>query len=300
MSAILELQELARKSSTDIVELVMSAYTIAKKLKLKDFVDWCNTELEGYSDSDKLPEYRYIYATIMVSSRLDGNEITANWLDIEETASLQKRGIAQSISSLVGFQFSGDEKGFSSFQFDYNKNQYILRRGYNRGFVNIHPSYSVAFSKFHISEIHKIFGAIRKIISDWALECENQGIKGENWVFKEEDKRMAPNTIYNIGSVQSMANHNADTMINQSSQNISITKGDFSSLANFLIDKGINEPAIQELKDIIDIEPNLATEGMTNNKIQGWIGKIIIGGSLVAKGVAIETIVEAIKYYLGF
>lgn len=60
MSAILELQELARKSSTDIVELVETAYTIAYKLELQNFVDWCNAELEGYfnNPSVPIPEYR--------------------------------------------------------------------------------------------------------------------------------------------------------------------------------------------------------------------------------------------------
>ncbi|CAI3934231.1 unnamed protein product [Commensalibacter communis] len=148
--------------------------------------------------------------------------------------------------------------------------------------------------------MEKIFSNIRKIILDWTLKCEKQGILGEGLEFSQEKKQMAQNITYNISSVQNMANHNTDTTINQTAQNISVTKGDFQSLANFLNDKGISEPDIQELKEIIDVESNLATEGMENSKLQSWIGKIVIGGSLVAKGVAVETIVKGIKYYLGF
>lgn len=111
---------------------------------------------------------------------------------------------------------------------------------------------------------------------------------------------MAQNITYNIGSVQNMANHNTEITINQSSQNFSITKGDFSSLAKFLVDKGISEPDIQELKDIIDTEPNLAIEGIKNNKIRGWMGKIAIEANLVARGVEVALIVEVFNIILAF
>lgn len=157
------------------------------------------------------------------------------------------------------------------------------------------------------NDICIIKDSVRKIILDWALKCEKLGVKGENWIFKKEDKKMASNITNYINCFSGntgqtvIAHKNIDTTINQSSQSISITKGDFSSLASFLIKKGINEPDIQELNDIIDIEPNLATEAIKNNKIQGWIGKIATkmatGALTVASGVTVEVIVKALEQF---
>lgn len=292
MKAIIELQKRAMDSSTDIVELVRYAYVIAYKLNLHDFADWCNAELEGYSvhNNIPLPEYRCVRGTIMVSG-YKGFVQSYSFSDADKNARLSCMGFNSDIMTLI--RLVKNQDNYLNIKLSQSIEQSILQDPQNI-FVD------QAYLEVHKSEFEKIFAMIRKAILDWTLKCERKGILGNEWIFTDKEKEMAQNITYNIGSVQNMANHNADTTINQSSQNISITKGDFSSLAKFLVDKGINAPDIKELKYIIDTEPNLATEGMANNTLQSWIGKITIGGGLVVKGVAVETIVEAIKYYLGF
>ncbi|CAI3943748.1 unnamed protein product [Commensalibacter communis] len=320
MKAIIELQKRAMDSSTDIVELVRYAYAIAQKLDLQDFADWCNAERKGYEYYPNiiLPDYRLVHGTIMLSCS-DGKRIPMNWTDIQKAEELQQKWIGAVLPSLIGLLHKNDDfisMALSSTLEQYIKNYYD--KIFNDWANNVIPylyaendfiKYAMIQNKkieinpylsVHVSEIVKIVEAVRDKIMDWSLECEGQGILGDEWIFTDKDKQMAQNITYNISSVQNMANQNTDTTINQTAQNMSVTKGDFQSLANFLNDRGISKPNIQELKEIIDIEPNLATEGMENGKLQSWIGKIAIGGSLVAKGVAVETIVEGIKYYLGF
>ena len=56
---VIELQREALKSDFDIMNLLRKAYLVARKLKLQEFEDWVNNELNGYKDADKIPDYRF-------------------------------------------------------------------------------------------------------------------------------------------------------------------------------------------------------------------------------------------------
>ena len=57
---VTELQHEALKSDFDIMNLLRKAYLVARKLKLQEFEDWVNNELNGYKDLDKIPDYRLL------------------------------------------------------------------------------------------------------------------------------------------------------------------------------------------------------------------------------------------------
>lgn len=46
---VLDLQKAALKEDCDILNLLRKAYLVARKLKLKEFEDWVNCELNGYT-----------------------------------------------------------------------------------------------------------------------------------------------------------------------------------------------------------------------------------------------------------
>ncbi|CAI3937381.1 unnamed protein product [Commensalibacter communis] len=170
----------------------------------------------------------------MVFSRLGNSEITANWLNTQDRAVLGKGAFPHSIYALIHMSDYKDD--FMSTQLDDDRHKIIVR-GYNRNYGYIQSNSLISILKFHKSEIIKIFGVVRQKILSWALESESQGILGDEWIFTDKDKQMA--------------SHNTDSMINQTAQNLSVTKGDFQSLANFLNDRGISEPDIQELKKLL-------------------------------------------------
>lgn len=57
---VLELQQEAISKESDILNLLRKAYLVARKLKLNEFENWINNELNGYENMDKLPDYRKI------------------------------------------------------------------------------------------------------------------------------------------------------------------------------------------------------------------------------------------------
>ncbi|MFE5131854.1 AbiTii domain-containing protein, partial [Bacillus mobilis] len=57
---VLDLQKEAYDSKSDVVALLRKAYVVARKLKLKEFGDWINEELNGYQSYEKTPDYRNV------------------------------------------------------------------------------------------------------------------------------------------------------------------------------------------------------------------------------------------------
>ena len=60
MGIVIELQKQAIDTDSDVVSLLRKAYLVARKLDIKDFEEWINSELNGYTDYDKIPDYREI------------------------------------------------------------------------------------------------------------------------------------------------------------------------------------------------------------------------------------------------
>lgn len=294
MKAIIELQKRAMDSSTDIVELLRYAYAIAEELEMHDFAVWSKAELEGYSDKDVLPEYRTVRGAIKILSSY-GSTFFLRFDDPKIKNILSTMNFPNNVESLKKIM---SEKGdFVIANFMPEKEEMLMKLINDTRFVeNIYLS-------IHKVEFENTFSMIRQIILNWILECKKQGILGNEWIFTDQEKAMAQNvTNYNNcfsgDTCQTVVNQNSkETTINQTAQNMLVTKGDLQSLVTFLSDKGVSKPDIQEFKEIIESEPNITVDGVQNSKIQQWLGKIAVGGSLVAKGVAIDVIVEAIKQF---
>ena len=63
-SIVLELQEEVLSPNCDIVTVLRKAHLIAVKLKLSDFDQWIQYELNGYPDKKSCPEYRKVRGTL--------------------------------------------------------------------------------------------------------------------------------------------------------------------------------------------------------------------------------------------
>lgn len=157
MKAIIELQKRAMDSSTDIVELVRYAYAIACKLDLKDFVAWCNAELEGYIEHCEvfLPEYRCVNGTLKVSS-MNGRIERYSFSDAEKTSVLSRMGFPNDISSLIKIIEGAEQGQWIAAKLNPKIEQSIIDD----------PEYLLAqeaYLEVHISELEKFFFKIKKI-----------------------------------------------------------------------------------------------------------------------------------------
>lgn len=288
MKAVISLQKLCLDYSVDVSEILLNARLIASKLKLDDFREYCNSEIEGYFKSEikNIPQYRWIRGRVLGRK---GVEIYSVSCSFDDSYKIFKDSIIK----------------FENYGFDDEQRLYIsldkIKEDNIRKIKNIPDEYDLLLD-IHHSDIENALYSVRSKILSFSEELERNNILGEEWEFTEQEKKMTQNVHYTIGNVGNMANHNDNSTINQTStNNVNIIKGDFNSLASNLRSHGIEEADIQELQTIIDITPLPQSQSEYSSELKSWmakmIGKSIDGTWQVAVGAAGSLLATGIQQY---
>lgn len=271
---VIELQHDALKNDIPVATLLRKAYVVAKKLKLTEFENWINYELNGYTDEAELPKYREVLGVLQSYNRYHGwqpvifedhkmSEIfstSANGQTIAEIESLleqdsEKNGMFQD-------QFSPEQK--SIIQKTFKTDQEIAR---------MIPS----------TALIKIVDSVRNIILNWALKLEEDGVLGEGMTFSKDEKNKAEYHSYNINNFYEQVN---GSQIQQSSPNAkqkqsTVTYSDeninnfLSSLKSKINDLELNEEYLNELQaEIATVEIQTKSPKPKENIIKESLGSI--------------------------
>ena len=193
-SVIIELQREALDQDIPVSDLLRKALVVARKLKLSEFQEWIENELNGYKG--KVPEYR------MATGKIRGWNPYNGWIplmfeDPREGETLSRRATGQSIAELEDLVRQGSKS--STLHMPYPQE---IQRRLSKGF-----GYETEVSLFvGRSSIVKVIDAVRNIILNWALKLEEEGILGEGLSFSDNEKAVAVQSPQNInnfyGSVQ--------------------------------------------------------------------------------------------------
>lgn len=291
MKAVISLQKLCLDYSVDVSEILLNARLIASKLKLDDFREYCNLEIEGYfkSEDKNIPQYRWIRGGVLARNGIKTYSLSCSFDDSYKI-------FKDSIVKFENYGFDNEKRLYISID---KKNEEKIRKS-----KNITDEYDL-FLDIHHSDIENALYSVRSKILSFSEELERNNILGEEWEFTEQEKQMTQHVTYNIGgNVGSMANHNDNSTINQTSTNtVQIIKGDFNSLASNLKSHGIDDADIQELKTIIDITPLPQSPSDYSPDLKSWIAKMIsksIDGSWqLAVGAAGSILATGIQQYFG-
>lgn len=182
MGIVIELQKQAIDTNIDVVSLLRKAYLVARKLEIKDFEEWINSELNGYTDYHEIPDYREIIGQVKAWNPYHG------WIpviiqDREYEEVLSTRRVFDSIPSLYN-AICNIESHTLTYSFD----------GFTLGelcrVTHYKTDYKLHFSK---SAIVNIIEQVKNKILDWALLLEENGIIGENLQFSVEEKEIVKN-----------------------------------------------------------------------------------------------------------
>lgn len=183
---VIELQQEALKSDCDIMNLLRKAYLVARKLKLKEFEEWINNELNGYKDVDKTPDYR------LLTGELKGWNSFYGWTPVilpKEAEELTTHLATESIASLLDvYNKSGKEDVIVQFNPTINN------------FLSEHTESSTKFClQVGSNRIYHIIESVKNIILNWSITLEENGILGDELQFSDEEKEVANKTpvIYN-------------------------------------------------------------------------------------------------------
>jgi hypothetical protein len=185
---VLELQQEAISKESDILNLLRKAYLVARKLKLNEFENWINNELNGYKDMNKLPDYRKVRGEVKAWNPYHG------WIpvileDDEIDKAISEHLVSDSIPNLKNV-YDKSSNGTAVLQFGAGMNQ---RLGESSGFAT---KYALIIG---VNQIYNIMEKVRNIVLDWSITLEDSGILGEGLQFTDKEKEIA-NTMATINN----------------------------------------------------------------------------------------------------
>lgn len=216
---VIELQEEALDSNSDIVSLLRKAYLIARKLNLTDFEKWINNELNGYQDQNEIPEYRSVYGEVKgwnpyqgwIPVVVDNNEMsnTLNHRMVTDSAAKLK-SLLSGKGNYVTLPISGGANAMLS-EWTGFETKYLFF--------------------FGINTLSDILEKVKNSILDWSITLEENGIMGEGLKFTNEEKSIAKtNTTINNYYTNNFAGEVSNSQIQQGSKKSKQSKNWLSNI----------------------------------------------------------------------
>lgn len=293
-SIVLQLQDIASDGKYEISDLLRKALLVSTKLNLHEHREWILSELNGYKDSSLLPEYRIIRGDLRVQNLYHGLiPFILPHTDLMETVT--KIRLSESVSSLEQLANS-EKKGSICFFLGPELEAALMRM---QGSYPLRPLVVVGENV-----LLAIIQSVRTRILEWALSLEAAGILGESLSFSEKERNVAmTNKTIQIQNFQGVLGDVSGGSITQSNT-ITITSGNFDSLAQYLKEQGVQSKEIAELEIAIAGDPEPQQPGMFGGKVSAWIGKMVglaaSGGWEISVSTASTLIAAALTKYYGF
>lgn len=294
-SIVIQLQADCLNSEIHLTDLLRKALVVSFKLKLDDFKQWCELELNGYTDIKTVPAYRSIEGVIKVHNPYHGWQPVL-FQDSKTQNYLSKRKVTQSIPELEDVAKGRTPKSLLHMPFSPEVlNQFFAGEQLDLGLIPcviINPA-----------EIVGIMDTVRNAILQWTLKLEEKGILGEGLTFSAKDIQHAAATPeIRINNFQGILGNVIHSNVSQDMA-ISISKGDVGALCLFFASKGINEIDLQDLRVAIQQDPQPTSDKSLGSKVSSWIarmvGKAATGAWDITIGAAGTLLAEAIKRYYG-
>lgn len=251
-SLVLELQKEALNPSVGITDLLRKSLVVSRKLGIREFQNWIEFELNGYSDQSKIPVYRNVTGQIKAWNPIHG------WIpymidDVDMVNKISKRKINQPIGEIETILKA--DRNNSSFEIPFpNSLELSLMKLCN---LPLRPSLLIDRAK-----CYGILEAVRNIIVEWTLKLEENNILGEGMAFSIKEKEVASAITYNIKNFISQGSH---SQIQQDTANSS------QSLSNYNIDIDKLRYFVQIIKESIG---NLDTSEQNKSELGADIDTI--------------------------
>ncbi len=188
-SLVEDLQKDALKHEVSVTELLRKSLVVAIKLNLDEFASWVRCELDGYGE-DEVPEYRIVYGRPIVVNPYHGYQ-PLMFSDVERVKNFFKMRFTMPIGDLEYDLIEARKSGSGVFHASYPPR--IEKMLMDAMEASLQPLLEISASQFQ-----RIIDAVRKIILEWSLKLEEEGITGEGISFTYNEKEKAHAVTYNI------------------------------------------------------------------------------------------------------
>lgn len=297
-SIILELQEAATDKRNDISDLLRKCLLVATKLKLDEFKQWINWELQGYDEtSEDVPKYRMLRGEIRVFNPYHGLQPLYMPPEMErQICNIKYRAPIGNAVSVVEHQRNrSDSKSSPLFPLPSELKQYLLQHME----LPLEPIRTVSET-----QLDMLIDAVRSTILEWSLKLEEAGIMGEGMTFSKEEKQIAAaSQQIHIGNFQGTIGDIQGSTVTQN-LTMHVISGDFQSLKKVLKEKGVSDADLEELEAAVAADPQPETPGQFGTQVSNWLGKMLTkaasGTWQIGTAAAGGLLSSAIGSYYGF
>jgi len=244
-SLVEELQRDVLNQNVTVVELLQKCLVVAMKLGIQEFASWARLEIDGYKDKE-LPEYRVVHGQPQVFNPYRGYQ-PLFFPDSKLTERFSKMHFNQPIGQIEHELKSAEKTGSDGFYVSYSPS--VEKKLMDAIDFRLQP-----FLNISASEFRKILDSVRKIVLEWTLRLEADGIIGEGMSFSKEEKEKAQSITYNIKNyIEGVVQSQIQIESVAGNQNLVVSQFDVSKLKEVI-------QALRASAGEIDLEENAKAE----------------------------------------
>lgn len=305
MSLLREIQDAAIDANVAISVVLRKCKVLATRLGNKEFSSWVERELNGYTSTEDLPEYRILKVESL------GNFV-GSWGSSANSVPIAPSIIPEEYRDIVTTAYLMDPISY----------YHSLTMGKESGTDILSQPWPADLIRLVSSKIYRNMNCISawKVISRNTIAALLDTVRNRILSFVLEIEAEAPdageappnarpipdervNQVFNTyiqGNVTSLITGSQTITYNTK---ITVIQNDLDSLKQYLSSLGIGKPDLQELDKAIQEDAESGVKGDLGSKVKAWMGKMIskAGTSTwnVAASVAANLLTQALLKYYG-
>lgn len=290
------IKDLIKNLSYDNISLnqaLTRAKLIAYKIDNDEFIGWINKELNGYDDSDIVPEYREFYCEMFAKVQnpyYGSKNIPIDLTEIDERIDgklynyVHTAGILNIEQNIIDAKDANEQYGYIDFPIEIVRD---VRRMFEREDI-VAVRRRIVFGR-----LHNILNMTKQKLLDTLLELNKAFPNLEDEYMNDDKKDTASQIITNIYGNNASSNVGVGQNFTQDISNSYTEK--VEQVLNDLRQLGVPNDDINELEDIINSEPDKSKLG---TKFLAWSSALM--KKAVEKGIDVKVpeVLDAIQNLL--
>ena len=270
------------------------------------FDDWIDSELNGYSDPEKVPDYRRFPPDSFGNFHSQLRGLVNDLLILKDNLPTQVKEFADILiieEGVDALQSRGEGEERRSWPTD------MVVGAEEATKLSDDLVLHDAYQQIPVSVYSDILNQVKNTLLDFLLKTESVSGTPEKSDTPEatEDPSVSPDAAggsvsYHIqGDLINYGDRNTIATGEQVSQQVTTTivKGDVASLLQQMREYGIEEKDILELQDAVSSEPEALPDGSFGAKVAAWLDKASTGVLKVGLETASEVLPKVLKAFYG-
>ncbi|WP_105680130.1 hypothetical protein [Cronobacter dublinensis] len=252
-------------SSQELTDSLLKAKILLYSIGKKELAVWVNNELTGYPEESALPDYRVLSARILIDANGNNRVYTGFQLPLSH---LGDDDYKEAMTSKAFLSISQIEDLVRNSTSDRVVTQPLpLEQGWYYGGKAVDRSYEITkvYKEIPLHSFIAILVQVRSRLLDFLLELSEK-IEGEQSDISMKDKlkgidtkSIFSNAIFGNHTVVNFGNDNKITVNNN------IAQYDFEALKNELIQHGVENSDINELKIALDRDHKITRDTINDD-----------------------------------